>query len=122
MLPIQESAEGISFTVFVQPRSSHNMIVGIHGSALKIKLTAPPVEGAANKQCITYLAKCLGVPKSSLEILSGHTSRAKRVLLKFHEKPAENNLERLKELIRSLSTQKKHPKNTPKTPLKKQTP
>ena len=106
MLSIQEASEGITFTVFVQPRSSKNMIAGIHGNALKIKLTAPPVEGAANKMCVDYLAKCLGVPKSSLQILSGHGSRTKRMLLKFHGKLTKDNPEQIKELIRSLFTQK----------------
>ena len=79
------------------------MIVGLYGDALKIKLTAPPVDGAANKLCIKYLAKCLVVPKSSLEIISGHTSRTKQVLFRFKDnKTDKTELERLRHLIESL--------------------
>jgi len=73
--------QGFVFKIYVQPRSSKNRIEGIYGDALKIKLKAPPVEGEANKMCIKFLAKHLKVPKSSLEILSGQTSRTKRILL-----------------------------------------
>ena len=64
---------------FVQPRASKNEIVGLHGDALKIRLTSPPVEGAANTMLIKYLAKQLGIPKSSLSIHSGLSSRQKTV-------------------------------------------
>jgi len=80
---LKETSQGIVLKVFVQPRSAKNMIAGQHGDALKIKLTAPPVDGAANKMCIQYLAKFLKVPKSSLEIISGHSSRTKRILLRY---------------------------------------
>jgi len=80
---LKETSQGIVLKVFVQPRSAKNMIAGQHGDALKIKLTAPPVDGAANKMCIQYLAKFLKVPKSALEIISGHTSRTKRILLRY---------------------------------------
>ncbi len=83
MLLIGEHSRGITFKVYVQPRSSVNKIVGVHVDVLKIKLTAPPVGGAANKMCIKFLSKRMGVPKSSLEILSGHTGRTKRLLFKF---------------------------------------
>ncbi len=83
MLQINERPDGISFKVFVQPKSSQNTIVGLHGDALKIRLTAPPVDNAANKRCIKYLAKCLKVSQSTLEILSGHTGRTKLLLFKY---------------------------------------
>ena len=102
MVSIQKNPKGLVFSVFVQPRSSKNMIVGAHGDALKIKLTAPPVEGEANKMCISVLAKSLKIPKSSLEILSGHTSRSKRVLLKYSGKPSKDEQRRLRWLIQSL--------------------
>jgi uncharacterized protein (TIGR00251 family) len=79
---IKESPRGVVVKVFVQPRSSRNSIEGIHGDALKIRLKAPPVDGAANKMCISFLAKCIGVSKSTVEVLSGHASRTKRIL--FH--------------------------------------
>ena len=82
---LKETSDGITFNVFIQPRSSKNSIVGIYGNALKIKLTAPPVEGAANKMCIEFLAKQLGVAKSTLSIISGHSSRNKRILIKYDD-------------------------------------
>ncbi len=76
------------------------MIVGLHGDALKIKLKAPPVDGAANKMCIDFLAKFFQLPKSSLEITAGHTSRTKQVLIRFPEgTPAEPEQQRIKGLI-----------------------
>jgi len=61
------------------------MIVGLHGDALKIKITAPPVEGAANKMCIKYLAECLNLPKSLVEIKSGHGGRMKQVRVRLRD-------------------------------------
>lgn len=81
MLHIREKNDGIVFKVFVLPKSSKNMISGLYEDALKIKLTAPPVDGAANKMCLKFLSKCLKVSKSSLEIVSGHTGRSKQVRL-----------------------------------------
>lgn len=82
MIEAKVTPEGVSFMVMVQPRAAKAAIVGAHDSALKIKLTAPPVEGAANKQCIELLAKALGRPKSTLEIISGQTSRHKQILVR----------------------------------------
>jgi uncharacterized protein (TIGR00251 family) len=82
MLWMQETADGTLFKVAVQPRGSKNTIVGIQGDALKIKLTAPPVEGAANKMCIGFLAETLRVPKSAIEIVHGYGSRSKVVLVR----------------------------------------
>jgi uncharacterized protein (TIGR00251 family) len=95
---LKETPEGMTVTVFIQPRSSKNGIVGLHGDALKIRLTAPPVEGAANKMCIEFLAKQLGISKSNLSIISGHSSRTKRILVKQDDK-VSNPLERLNELF-----------------------
>ena len=101
---LKENADGITLTVFVQPRSSKNMIAGLHNHALKIKLTSPPVDGAANKMCIQYLAKCLKVPKSSIEIVSGHKSRTKRLLLRYKDEKNAGGTEasRIRSLISSL--------------------
>ena len=85
MLKIRKNPDGVIFKVFVQPRSSKNTICGLHGDALKIKLTAPPVDNAANQMCTKFLAKLLGVPKSSIEILSGQTGRTKQVLLRSNQ-------------------------------------
>jgi len=103
MLSIQKNSQGLVFKVLVQPRSSKNMLAGLHDDALKIKLTAPPVNNAANRMSIKFLAKALGVPQSSLEIVSGHTSRNKKVLLHSDRTSiSEKEYRRLKQLILSL--------------------
>jgi hypothetical protein len=76
---IQSHDDNIDLLVSVQPRSAMNKIVGIIDNCLKIKLKAPPVDGAANKMCIQFLAKTLHVPKSHIEILSGKSSRQKKL-------------------------------------------
>jgi len=103
MLSVRETPEGLVFKIFVQPRSSKNAIAGLYGDAIKIKLTAPPVDNAANEMCIKYLSKCLGVPKSAIEIASGHTGRTKQILLRYgKDKVSEPEKEQLKILITSL--------------------
>ncbi len=97
---IQENNNGIILNVLIQPRSSKNMIAGIHGDALKIKLTAPPVDGAANKMCIQYLSQWLKIPKSAIEIIAGHSSRNKRVLLRLGTD--ENDRKRIRSLLSSI--------------------
>jgi uncharacterized protein len=82
MLTIKHTADGLAFSVYVQPRASKAAIIGGHDNALKIKLTAPPVGGAANKQCIQVLAKALGLPKSAVTITGGQTGRLKQIRLK----------------------------------------
>jgi uncharacterized protein len=100
---VKKNPHGVIFKIFVQPRSSKNMISGLYKDSLKIKLMAPPVDGAANKMCIKYLAKCLKVSKSSLEIISGQTSRTKQVLLKSNsDKVSEKEQNYLKGLVESL--------------------
>ncbi len=82
MLPcLQQSSAGVTLLLQVQPRASRNQIVGLQGEALKIKLTSPPVDGAANKCCCEYLAKLFGIAKGRVELVSGEKSRQKRVLL-----------------------------------------
>jgi hypothetical protein len=78
-LKITESADGVVFSVHVQPRASKNQICGVHGDELKLRLTSPPVEGEANRLCIEFLAKLLQVPKSSVSITTGEKSRHKTV-------------------------------------------
>jgi uncharacterized protein (TIGR00251 family) len=78
-LQVTEGEGSCTFHVRVLPRSRRDGVVGLHGDALKIRLTAPPVEGKANHALRKLLAKRLGVSPSAVEILSGHTSRQKRV-------------------------------------------
>ena len=79
MIPITESAKGISFIVKVHPRARKNAITGVVGSALKLSLTAPPVEGRANQAVIEFFAELFEIPRSSVTIASGETSRNKVV-------------------------------------------
>ena len=76
-LKITEAGGGVTFAVRVVPRASKNAIAGIHGDALKIRVTAPPVEGRANEALVAFLAKRLGVRKSQVEIVAGAASRRK---------------------------------------------
>jgi uncharacterized protein (TIGR00251 family) len=78
---IQEKPDGLIFNVRIQPRSSRNQVVGIYGDALKITLTAPPVDNAANKACGAFLANLLSIAKSSVAIVSGHTGRNKQIMV-----------------------------------------
>jgi uncharacterized protein (TIGR00251 family) len=75
----QERADGVDFKVFVQPRAARNQIVGVHDEALKISLTAPPVEGAANRLCRDFLAKSLKLSRGCVTVVGGLKSRRKMV-------------------------------------------
>jgi uncharacterized protein len=77
MFAIRNASDGISFSVRVHPRAKKNAITGELGDALKVSLTTPPVEGRANEACIEFFAKLLKVPRSSVTIASGQTSRNK---------------------------------------------
>jgi len=71
----------VSLSVLVQPKSSRNRIAGLHDGALKICITAPPVEGKANKAVIATLAKIFSLPKTAISVKSGHANRSKRLIL-----------------------------------------
>lgn len=75
----QWEGEKLTFNVFLQPRASRSSLVGLHDNAIKIALTAPPVDGEANKQLIQFLSKLFRVKKSAISIVSGEHSRHKRV-------------------------------------------
>ena len=77
MIPIHESSAGATFAVKVQPHAKKNAITGELGDALKLSLTAPPIEGRANQVCIEFFADLLKVSRSSVTITSGATSRRK---------------------------------------------
>jgi uncharacterized protein len=77
MVAIQNSPSGATFAVKVHPRAKKNAITGELGDALKLALTAPPVDGKANEACIEFFAKLLNLPRSSVTIASGQTSRNK---------------------------------------------
>jgi len=77
MIAVQESAAGVTFQVKVQPRARRNAVVGQLGDALKVALTAPPVEGRANEACIDFFTELLQLSRSSIKIVSGQSSRNK---------------------------------------------
>lgn len=79
MIPVRETAQGVTFAVKVHPRARKNAITGAVGEALKLALTAPPVEGRANQAVIEFLADLFAIPRASVTITSGATSRLKRV-------------------------------------------
>ena len=79
MIPIHDTPTGATFQVKVHPRARRNGITGVIGDALKIALTAPPVEGRANEACVKFLAEFLNVPRSSLTIAAGEASRQKLI-------------------------------------------
>jgi uncharacterized protein len=75
----REDADGVTFSVRVVPRASRSEIVGLHDGALKIRVAAPPVEGAANDELVRFLAKQFGVPRSAVMLASGAHSRTKTI-------------------------------------------
>jgi len=79
MIEIRDTRAGATFAVKVQPRARKNAVTGELDGALKLALTAPPAEGKANEACIEFLAKLLKVPRSSINIVSGETSRRKMI-------------------------------------------
>lgn len=91
MIEVKPTSEGLLVKVYVQPKSSRNQMAGTYRAALKVKIAAPPVGGAANRTCIRFLAKQLGVAQSRLDIVSGRTSRMKQVLIRV-EGPAKSAL------------------------------
>ena len=72
----------LTLTLRVQPRASRDEICGQHGDALKIRITAPPVDGAANAHLCRYLANCFKGPKASVILISGESGRDKRIHIK----------------------------------------
>ena len=83
---LRATRDGVVLRVRVQPRSSKNEVEGSAGESLKLRVTAPPAEGAANEACRSLLAKRLGIAKGRVEIISGLKSREKRVLLRDVDK------------------------------------
>ena len=79
---LQEIPEGVVLRVRVQPRSAKCAIAGDAGDHLKIRVNAPPVKGAANEACRSFLAKQFQLAKGRIDILSGEKSREKRILLR----------------------------------------
>ena len=77
MVEIKEKDGAATFRIRVQPRASRTDVTGEYEGAIKLRITAPPVDGKANEECIRFLARLLEVPPRAIEIVSGETSRDK---------------------------------------------
>jgi uncharacterized protein (TIGR00251 family) len=77
--PVVATRTGIRLTVHLQPNARRSELAGLHGDALKVRIAAPPVDGAANAAVIAFLADRLQVPRGSVRLLSGAASRRKRL-------------------------------------------
>lgn len=93
MIEFVEKDESLIFTLRVIPRASRSEIVGEMDGNLKVKISAPPVDGAANAEVIKLVAKAFGVNRSAVSIISGETSKTKRVSV------LGGSLRRLRELV-----------------------
>jgi len=76
---VRSVAAGVRLSIRLQPGAKKPGVAGLHGQELKIKISSPPVDGAANQALIEFLADLTGVRKSNIEIISGHTTRSKLV-------------------------------------------
>lgn len=83
MLPpwLRSVPGGVELRLYVQPRASRDQLAGVQGEELKVRLAAPPVDGAANAACCDYIAKLCGLPRRSVTLAAGDASRHKRLLL-----------------------------------------
>jgi len=77
--PIEPTAQGIRLRLRIQPRASRTEVAGLHGDLLRVRLSAPPVDGEANAELVRFLADVLRVPVRAVEITAGHGSRQKTV-------------------------------------------
>lgn len=82
MVECKEADGAVTFRVRVAPRASRTAVAGEHDGALKVRVAAPPVEGAANEELVRFLARHFGVPARDVEIVAGHSSKTKRVRLR----------------------------------------
>ena len=76
---MRRHGDAVRFSVRVQPRASRTEIAGLHGTALKVRVHAPPVDGAANEAVVDLLARQLRIPRGNIRVVSGATGRSKMV-------------------------------------------
>lgn len=93
MIELRETNGSVEFRVRVVPRASRTEVAGEMDGAVKLRVSSPPVDGAANEEVVKFLAKTFGVPRSAVAIISGETSRTK--LLRISGLSAEALRERL---------------------------
>jgi hypothetical protein len=92
MIDYSEKDGTLNFKVQVVPRASRSEIVGEHNGALRVRIAAPPVDGAANDELVRTLARALGVKRGAIEITAGQTSKTKQVRVTGATAPALQNL------------------------------
>jgi len=97
MIPVRNITSGASFSIKVHPRAKKDEISGVVGDSLKLSLTAPPLEGKANEACIRFFADFLRVPRSSVTIAAGESSRNK--VIRVHGLTAAQVEERLRSVL-----------------------
>ncbi len=80
---LEDSPHGCLLRLWIQPRASKNEVIGLHGEPprLKLRVAAPPVDGAANEAVIEFLARALGIPKSRIEMVRGQSAKQKDILI-----------------------------------------
>jgi hypothetical protein len=81
-MPVSAHPSGATIAIYAQPRASKTAVSGTYDQAVRLQVAAPPVDGKANEEIIRFLGKQLGVRKSKIEIISGHSGRRKVVLVR----------------------------------------
>ncbi|MDU7391401.1 DUF167 family protein YggU [Atlantibacter hermannii] len=81
MSAVEYAAEKLTLRLYIQPKTSRDAIIGLHGDEVKIAITAPPVDGQANAHLVKFLAKQFRVPKSQVSIEKGETGRHKHIVI-----------------------------------------
>ncbi|WP_439257501.1 DUF167 family protein YggU [Lonepinella sp. BR2271] len=81
MSAVEKNEQGLRLRIFLQPKASRDAIVGVHDDELKISITAPPIDGAANAHLLKYLSKLFKVPKSAIQLEKGELNRHKQVFI-----------------------------------------
>jgi uncharacterized protein len=89
---IEPTASGVRIRLRVQPRAARTEVVGRHGEALRVRVTAPPVDGAANQALVRLLADRLGVPRGTVQVVAGETGRNKIVAVEGISAPEARRL------------------------------
>ena len=80
---LKEKEGAVIVEVLLQPRASRNELAGVQGGRLKIKVTAPPIEGKANEKLCEFLADLMGIGKQRVELIAGHRAKVKRVSISY---------------------------------------
>lgn len=101
--PIAVNEKGAVIHLYIQPKSSKNEAIGLYNNSFKLKIKAPPVDGAANKECVKFLSKALKISKSSISILSGETGRQKKI---FINKPSNQTVKEFEKSLLNFFTEK----------------